>query len=58
MWAQGGQVLGRSRTWYPLGEPEGIPNEARWNPGYVVAGDPRWPGTREQEKRRQLAKKF
>ena len=29
-----------------------------WNPSYVVAGDPRWRGTREQEKRRQLAKKF
>ena len=24
----------------------------------MVAGDPRWRGTREQEKRRQLAKKF
>ena len=27
-------------------------------PGYVVAGDPRWQGTREQEKRGRLAKKF
>ena len=27
-------------------------------PPHEVAGDPRWQGTREQEKRRQLAKKF
>ena len=50
MWAQGGQVLDRSRTWSA-----GIPN---WNPGYVAAGDPRWRGTKGQEKRRQLAEKF
>ena len=58
MWAQGGQVLDRSRTWssgQSRGTPEGIPH---WNPGYVVASDPRWQGTREQEKRRRLAKKF
>ena len=58
MWAQGGQVLDRSRTWSSRGAPEGIPNGIRWNPGYVVAGDPRWRGTREQEKRRELAKRF
>ena len=54
MWAQGGQVLDRSRTWSSP-RPAGIPD---WNPSYVEAGDPRWRGTREQEKRRQLAKKF
>ena len=54
MWAQGGQVLDRSRTWSSP-RPAGIPD---WNPNYVEAGDPRWRGTREQEKRRQLAKKF
>ena len=58
MWAQGGRVLDRSRTWSSRGRPEGIPDGIRWNPGYVVAGDPRWRGTREQEKRRELAKRF
>ena len=51
-------MLDRSRTLSSRGTPEGIPNGTRWNPGYVVAGDPRWRGTRAQEKRRQLAKKF
>ena len=54
MWAQGGQVLDLSRTWSSP-RPADIPD---WNPGYVEAGDPRWRGTREQEKRRQLARKF
>ena len=54
MWAQGGQVLGHSRTW-SSGNPLS-PNFT--HPGSVVAGDPRWQGIREQEKRRSLAKKF
>ena len=44
---RGGQVLDSSRTW-PSPRPAGIPD---WNPSYVEAGDPRWPGderTREE----------
>ena len=51
MWAHGGQVLDRPRTWYARG-PRMI------HPGNVVAGDPRWHGTKEHEKRKRLAKRF